>query len=110
MEDSDLIAKVKKDQEKISSILKDKNLLKYIVVKNKLVNFIVKMKYKNSLSLNNFTAIELRFYSNFILTKHSNFNVVKVTSNLIIIALQIILKAVCFHFQILTLAEVLILK
>ena len=41
LEDSDLIAKVKKDQ-KISLILKDKNLLKYIVVKNKLVNFIVK--------------------------------------------------------------------
>ena len=41
LEDKDLIAKVKKDQ-KISLILKDKNLLKYIVVKNKLVNFIVK--------------------------------------------------------------------
>ena len=41
LEDSDLITKVKKDQ-KISLILKDKNLLKYIVVKNKLVNFIVK--------------------------------------------------------------------
>ena len=41
LEDIDLIDKVKKDQ-KISLILKDKNLLKYIVVKNKLVNFIVK--------------------------------------------------------------------
>ncbi len=41
LEDKDLIAKIKKDQ-KISLILKEKNLLKYIVVKNKLVNFIVK--------------------------------------------------------------------
>ncbi len=41
LEDKEVINKIKKD-EKISNILNDKNLLKHIIVKNKLVNFIVK--------------------------------------------------------------------
>tara|TARA_B000000609_G_C24153654_1_gene339007 strand:- start:755 stop:1450 length:696 start_codon:yes stop_codon:yes gene_type:complete len=41
LEDKEVINKVKKD-EKISNILSDKNLLKHIIVKNRLVNFIVK--------------------------------------------------------------------
>ena len=41
LEDQEVINKVKKD-EKISNILNDKNLLKHIIVKNRLVNFIVK--------------------------------------------------------------------
>ena len=41
LEDKDVINKIKKD-EKISNILSDKNLLKHIIVKNRLVNFIVK--------------------------------------------------------------------
>ena len=41
LKDSDVINKIKKD-EKISNILSDKNLLKHIIVKNRLVNFIVK--------------------------------------------------------------------
>ena len=39
--DKEVINKIKKD-EKISNILGDKNLLKHIIVKNRLVNFIVK--------------------------------------------------------------------
>ena len=39
--DKEVINKIKKD-EKISNILDDKNLLKHIIVKNRLVNFIVK--------------------------------------------------------------------
>ena len=39
--DTEVINKIKKD-EKISNILSDKNLLKHIIVKNRLVNFIVK--------------------------------------------------------------------
>ena len=39
--DKEVINKIKKD-EKISNILSDKNLLKHIIVKNRLVNFIVK--------------------------------------------------------------------
>ena len=39
--DKDLIKKIKIDQ-RISVILKDKNLIKHIIVKNKLVNFIIK--------------------------------------------------------------------
>ena len=39
--DAEVINKIKKD-EKISNILSDKNLLKHIIVKNRLVNFIVK--------------------------------------------------------------------
>ena len=41
LEDKEVINKIKKD-EKISNILSDKNLLKHIIVKNRLVNFIVK--------------------------------------------------------------------
>ncbi len=41
LDDKEVINKIKKD-EKISNILNDKNLLKHIVVKNRLVNFIVK--------------------------------------------------------------------
>ena len=41
LKDSEVINKIKKD-EKISNILSDKNLLKHIIVKNRLVNFIVK--------------------------------------------------------------------
>ena len=41
LKDSDVINKIKKD-EKISNILSDKNLLRHIIVKNRLVNFIVK--------------------------------------------------------------------
>ena len=40
-EDKEVINKVKED-EKISNILNDKNTLKHIIVKNRLVNFIVK--------------------------------------------------------------------
>ena len=39
--DMEVINKIKED-EKISNILSDKNLLKHIIVKNRLVNFIVK--------------------------------------------------------------------
>ncbi len=39
--DLEVINKIKED-EKISNILSDKNLLKHIIVKNRLVNFIVK--------------------------------------------------------------------
>ena len=39
--DKEVIDEIKKD-EKISNILSDKNLLKHIIVKNRLVNFIVK--------------------------------------------------------------------
>ena len=41
LEDKEVINKIKKD-EKISNILNDKNLLKHIIVKNRLVNLIVK--------------------------------------------------------------------
>ena len=41
LEDKEVINKIKKN-EKISNILSDKNLLKHIIVKNRLVNFIVK--------------------------------------------------------------------
>ena len=41
--DKEVINEIKKD-EKISNILSDKNLLKHIIVKNRLVNFIVKWK------------------------------------------------------------------
>ena len=41
LDDKEVINKIKKD-EKISNILNDKNLLRHIVVKNRLVNFIVK--------------------------------------------------------------------
>ena len=39
--DTEVIDRIKKD-EKITNILGDKNLLKHIIVKNRLVNFIVK--------------------------------------------------------------------
>ena len=39
--DKEVINRIKKD-EKITNILSDKNLLKHIIVKNRLVNFIVK--------------------------------------------------------------------
>ena len=39
--DMEVINKIKED-EKISNILSDKNLLKHIIVKNRLVNFIIK--------------------------------------------------------------------
>ena len=39
--DKEVINKIRED-EKISNILSDKNLLKHIIVKNRLVNFIVK--------------------------------------------------------------------
>tara|TARA_Y100000816_G_scaffold292526_1_gene288367 strand:- start:2223 stop:4766 length:2544 start_codon:yes stop_codon:yes gene_type:complete len=41
LDDTEVINKIKKD-EKISNILSDKSLLKHIIVKNRLVNFIVK--------------------------------------------------------------------
>ena len=41
LDDKEVINKIKKD-EKISNILNDKNLLKHIIVKNRLVNLIVK--------------------------------------------------------------------
>ena len=41
LKDLEVIKRIKKD-EKISNILSDKNLLKHIIVKNRLVNFIVK--------------------------------------------------------------------
>ena len=41
LEDKDVINKIKKD-EKISNIISDKNLLKHIIVKNRLVNLIIK--------------------------------------------------------------------
>ena len=41
LDDKEVINKIKKD-EKISNILSDKSLLKHIIVKNRLVNFIVK--------------------------------------------------------------------
>ena len=41
LDDNEVINKIKKD-EKISNILNDKNLLKHIIVKNRLVNLIVK--------------------------------------------------------------------
>ncbi len=41
LKDIEVINRIKKD-EKISNILSDKNLLKHIIVKNRLVNFIVK--------------------------------------------------------------------
>ena len=41
LDDNEIIKKIKKD-EKISNILNDKNLLKHIIVKNRLVNLIVK--------------------------------------------------------------------
>ena len=41
LEDMEVVNRIKKD-EKISNILNDKNLLKHIIVKNRLVNFIVK--------------------------------------------------------------------
>ena len=39
--DKEVINKIRED-EKISNILRDKNLLKHIIVKNRLVNFIIK--------------------------------------------------------------------
>ena len=41
LDDKEVINKIKKD-EKISNILSDKSLLKHIIIKNRLVNFIVK--------------------------------------------------------------------
>ena len=41
LEDKEVINIIKKD-ERITNILSDKNLLKHIIVKNRLVNFIVK--------------------------------------------------------------------
>ena len=41
LDDHNLLEKVKKDQ-KISYILDDKKILKHIIVKNKLINLIVK--------------------------------------------------------------------
>ena len=41
LDDKEVINKIKED-EKISNILNDKNLLKHIIVKNRLVNLIVK--------------------------------------------------------------------
>ena len=41
LKDMEVINKIKKD-EKISNILSDKNLLRHVIVKNRLVNLIVK--------------------------------------------------------------------
>ena len=50
LEDMEVVNKIKKD-EKISNILSDKNLLKHIIVKNRLVNFIVKLVNYKQLSI-----------------------------------------------------------